>query len=113
VCITSLTGGETPAFTKSPDFGVAAIDTAVCPDIGTPTALPAIQPAMLDADLVDTAPAFYDQPAGGQPSAPSASELISAISDAFNVDTETAVQWLIARADDFEAFATDTETTTA
>jgi hypothetical protein len=42
--------------------------------------------------------------------APGVSELIAAISDAFDVDMQTACQWLRARAAEIEAFAAETET---
>jgi hypothetical protein len=64
-------------------------------------ALPVIQPAMLDADLVDTA-----TPAAASTWAnpPSAERLIHAIASVWSTDAETACQWLVARADDFEAW---------
>ena len=64
-------------------------------------ALPVIQPAMLHADLVDTA-----TPAAASTWAnpPSAERLIHAIASVWSTDAETACQWLVARADDFEAW---------
>ena len=42
--------------------------------------------------------------------APGVGELIAAISDAFDVDMQTACRWLCARAAEIEAFATETKT---
>jgi hypothetical protein len=64
-------------------------------------ALPVIQPAMLDADLVDTATHAV---ASTGATLPSAERLIYAIANAWGTDAETACSWLCARAGDFEAW---------
>jgi len=79
----------------------AGYQAAMAPVRSDLIALPVIQPAMLDADLVDTATHAV---ASTGATLPSAERLIYAIASAWGTDAETACSWLCARAGDFEAW---------